>query len=60
VSFAAVTLCVASQRVSVIVVYFVITQSGNFWMHPPKSDELNKMSYTLNRDVFELNLQLLY
>jgi hypothetical protein len=33
VSFAAITLCVASQRVF-IVVYFVMTQSGNFWMHP--------------------------
>jgi len=36
VSFAAVTLCVASQRVFIIVVivYLVITQSGNFWIHP--------------------------
>jgi hypothetical protein len=36
VSFAAITLCVASQRVLivVIVIYFVITQSGNFWIHP--------------------------
>jgi hypothetical protein len=32
VSFAAITLCVASQRV-LIVVYFVMTQSGNFWIH---------------------------
>jgi hypothetical protein len=32
VSFAAITLCVASQRVF-IVVYFVKTQSGNFWIH---------------------------
>jgi hypothetical protein len=32
-SFAAITLCVASQRVF-IVVYFVMTQSGNFWIHP--------------------------
>jgi hypothetical protein len=34
VSFAAITLCVASQRVFVVVVvvivYFVMTQSGNF------------------------------
>jgi len=31
VSFAAVTLCVASQRVFIVVsVYFVMTQSGNF------------------------------
>jgi len=35
VSFAAITLCVASQRVSiVIVVYFVTTQSGYFWIQP--------------------------
>jgi hypothetical protein len=38
VSFATITLCVASQRVFVVVVvvlvYFVMTQSGNFWIHP--------------------------
>jgi hypothetical protein len=39
VSFAAITLCVASQRVflAVSVVDDVIslsTQSGNFWIHP--------------------------
>jgi hypothetical protein len=35
VSFAAVTLCVASQEVFIVVsVYFVMTQSGNFWIHP--------------------------
>jgi len=34
VSFAAITLCVASQRVFIFVrVYFVMTQSGNFWIH---------------------------
>jgi hypothetical protein len=34
VSFAAITLCVASQRVFIVVrVYFVTTQSGNFWIH---------------------------
>jgi hypothetical protein len=32
VSIAAITLCVASQRVF-IVVYFVMTQFGNFWIH---------------------------
>jgi len=31
VSFAATTLCVAPQRVFI---YFVMTQSGNFWIHP--------------------------
>jgi hypothetical protein len=34
VSFAAITLCVASQGVFIVVVYFVMTQSGNFWIHP--------------------------
>jgi len=35
VSFAAITLCVASQRVFIAaaVVYFVMTQCGNFWIH---------------------------
>jgi hypothetical protein len=34
VSFVTITLCVASQRVFVVVrVYFVMTQSGNFWIH---------------------------
>jgi hypothetical protein len=33
VSFAAITLCVASQRVFIVAaaVHFVMTQSGNFW-----------------------------
>jgi hypothetical protein len=37
VSFAAITLLVASLRVFIVVVdvvYFVMTQSGNFWIHP--------------------------
>jgi hypothetical protein len=35
VSFAAITLCVASQRVFIVVsIYFVMSQSGNFWTHP--------------------------
>jgi hypothetical protein len=36
VSFAAITLCIASQRVFVVVVVvdFVMTQSGNVWIHP--------------------------
>jgi hypothetical protein len=34
VSFDAITLCVASQRVFIVVsIYFVMTQSGNFWIH---------------------------
>jgi hypothetical protein len=27
------TLCIASQRVFIVVVYFVMTQYGNFWIH---------------------------
>jgi hypothetical protein len=33
VSLATIAVCVASQRVFVVV-YFVVTQSGNFWIHP--------------------------
>jgi hypothetical protein len=34
VSFAAITLCVASQRLFIVVVYLGMTQSGNFRIHP--------------------------
>jgi hypothetical protein len=35
VSFAAITLCVASQRVFILAsVHFVTIQPGNFWIHP--------------------------
>jgi hypothetical protein len=35
VSFAAITLCVASQQVFIVgSVYFVMTESGNFWIRP--------------------------
>jgi hypothetical protein len=45
VSFSAITLCVSSQRVFIVVVVVVVvivvivvisllTQSGNFWIHP--------------------------
>jgi hypothetical protein len=34
VSFAVITLCVASQQCLLLLsVYFVMTQSGNFWIH---------------------------
>jgi hypothetical protein len=37
VSFAAIALCVASQRVFIVVEYISLwTQSGNFWIHPRK------------------------
>jgi hypothetical protein len=42
-SFAAITLYVASQRVFVVV-YFVTTQSGNFWIHPPMSSFIRGLS----------------
>jgi hypothetical protein len=33
-SFVAKTLCVVSQLVFIVVsVYFIMTQSGNFWIH---------------------------
>jgi hypothetical protein len=32
-SFATITLCVASQQMF-FVVYFIVTQSGSFWIHP--------------------------
>jgi hypothetical protein len=35
VSFASITLCVSSQRaVTKVSVYYLSTQSGNFWIHP--------------------------
>jgi hypothetical protein len=35
VSCAAINLCVASQRVFIVViVYFVMNHSGNFWIYP--------------------------
>jgi hypothetical protein len=34
VSVAAITLCVASQRVFIVVVISLSIQSGNFWIHP--------------------------
>jgi len=34
VSFATITLCVASQQVFIVVIYFVVTQSGNIWIYP--------------------------
>jgi len=48
VSFDSITLCVASQRVFVVVpvvvvVYVVMIQSGNFWIYPRK---LNTFLYT--------------
>jgi hypothetical protein len=34
-SFAAITLCVASERVFIVIVFISLsTQSGNFWIYP--------------------------
>jgi hypothetical protein len=55
VSFATVTLCVASQRVSIFVsIYFFMTQSGNLWIHPRKSIPVISCSI----DTASLNNQL--
>jgi len=34
VNLATIALCVASQQVFILVVYFVMTQSGNLWIQP--------------------------
>jgi hypothetical protein len=34
VNFAAITLCVASHRVFIVVAISLSIQSGNFWIHP--------------------------
>jgi hypothetical protein len=42
VSFAVIILCVATQRVFivvVVVVYFIMTQFGNFWIYPRMASE---------------------
>jgi hypothetical protein len=54
VSFAAITLCVASQRMFIVVsVYFVMTQSGNFWVHPRRlpTDQIVCIRQILKKSV---------
>jgi hypothetical protein len=57
VSFAAITLCVASERVSVV--YFVRTQSGNVWIHPRIilnwSVVITKVHYCILPELFKFN-----
>jgi uncharacterized membrane protein len=52
VIFAAITLCVASQQVFIVVnIYFVITQSGNFWIHPhifQQNEIIDKVGFVLS------------
>jgi hypothetical protein len=46
VSFAAIKICVACQRVFIVVgVYFVMTQSGNFWIPSYVSNIDNRNSF---------------
>jgi hypothetical protein len=42
VSVAAITLCDASHRVLIVIAitYFIMTQSGNFWIHPRKLSKI--------------------
>jgi hypothetical protein len=48
-SFVAITLYVASQRVFIVVsVYFVMTQSGYFWVHPRILSSRRKLNYVRN------------
>jgi len=47
VSFVTITLFVVSQRVFIVSVYFVMTQSGNFWKHPHTSPSTNEASELL-------------
>jgi hypothetical protein len=44
-SFAVITLCVASQRMF-IVAYLVMTQSGNFWIHTIMSNDVECGAYS--------------
>jgi hypothetical protein len=46
VSFAAITLCVASHLVFIVVgLYFVMTQSGNFWIRPRTSQTVDTVEH---------------
>jgi hypothetical protein len=52
VSFAAITLCVASQRVFIFVIS-LSTQSGNFWIHPPIVATVKvKIAYFVTEEAF--------
>jgi hypothetical protein len=47
VRFALISLCVTSQRVFIAVsIYFVVTQSGNFWILPRVTELKNSEVYT--------------
>jgi hypothetical protein len=60
VSFAAITLCVASQRVFIVViVYFVMTLSGKFWIHHSLAvvSSVSACQLVLLRDICTLVLR---
>jgi len=51
VSFAAITLCVASQWVFVVVIS-LSTQSGNFCIYPCMNMKTNKACITTKNDIY--------
>jgi hypothetical protein len=57
VSIAAITLCVASQQVIPKTgVYFVMTQSGNVWIHPRRYIDLVCGSSTPLPDPYDTHV----
>jgi hypothetical protein len=58
VSFAAISLCVASQSVIIIIIIiiiiidFIMTQSGNFWIHSPTFRLLKDFTGSCNVSIF--------
>jgi hypothetical protein len=58
-SFTAITLYIASQQVFIVVsIYFVMTQSGNFWIYPWKQN-VNIMKEYMSRQHFEAKVAFL-
>jgi len=56
VSFVAITLCIASQRLFiVIVVYFVMTQSENFWISLVLAKSVVSWNLLLPHDLAQFN-----
>jgi hypothetical protein len=47
VSFSAITLGVAFQRVVIVVICFVMTQSGNFWIYPRINSIFSEVAISL-------------
>jgi hypothetical protein len=59
VSSAAITLCIASRRVFIVasVVYFLMTQFGNFWIHPRTNT--NSRNWQLNNYALKTYIVML-